>query len=71
MYQAISLLETLMKHSDIQEILDFFFLPRMLQLICYFDEAFGLIFDYLREKFQERKKLSLHMKGIRGAASKH
>lgn len=24
MYQAISLLETLMKHSDIQEILDFF-----------------------------------------------
>lgn len=37
-----------MKHSDIQEILDF---PPPLSLHAavdlYFDEAFGLIFDYL------------------------
>lgn len=61
-----------MKHSDIQEILDFPPPPSLHAAVdLYFDEAFGLIFDYLPEKFQERKKLRLHMKGIRGAASKH
>lgn len=51
-----------MKHSDIQEILDFFLSSLHAAVDLYFDEAFGLIFDYLPEKFQEREKLRLHMK---------
>lgn len=60
-----------MKHSDIQEILDSPPPSLHAAVDLYFDEAFGLIFDYLPEKFQDREKLRLHMKGIRGAASKH
>lgn len=46
-----------MKHSDIQEILDFPPPPPSLHAAVdlYFDEAFGLIFDYLPEKFQRRE----------------
>lgn len=45
-----------MKHSDIQEILDFSPPSLHAAVDLYFDEAFGLIFDYLPEKFQERGK---------------
>lgn len=61
-----------MKHSDIQEILDFFSpSPCMLQLICILMRLLVSSLITCRRSFKRGEKLRLHMKGIRGDASKH